>query len=187
MINFKISLCHACFCLFIYLFFPLLYVVTHWSGILQKADKWSTYYLLSCIATHTGTTLETFWFCKRLCCSTTQVALVFLFLHALASVAAIVFCEHHLTQAFCLIALLSLCFLFFFLPSISADPSISVLFCSEPRFAFALIIFSVIVIITVLLMCPSRVSNCISGKHLPADRAWIWAKHLIFNHFNINI
>lgn len=128
MINFKISLCHACFCLFIYLFFPLLYVVTHWSGILQKADKWSTYYLLSCIATHTGTTLETFWFCKRLCCSTTQVALVFLFLHALASVAAIVFCEHHLTQAFCLIALLSLCFLFFFLPSISADPSISVLF-----------------------------------------------------------
>lgn len=90
-INFKISLCHACFCLFIYLFFPLLYVVTHWSGILQKADKWSTYYLLTCIATHTGTTLETFWFCKRLCCSTTQVALVFFFLHALASVAAIVF------------------------------------------------------------------------------------------------
>lgn len=90
-----------------------------------------------------------------------KLLLCFFFLHTLASVAAIVFCDHHLTQAFCLIALLSLCFLVFFLPSISADPSISVLFCSEPRFAFALIIFSVIVIITVLLMCPSRVSNCI--------------------------
>lgn len=54
---------------------------------------------------------------------------------------------------------LPLVFFGFFLPSFSADPFISVLFCSEPRFAFALIIFSVIVIITVLLICPSRVSN----------------------------